>query len=91
MTAGKHLEAQREGVEDFEYLVMLDRAIREAEEQGKNGRELDKARQLLKRLPPTVSDVATVMGNRWSATKDRTLADKARIQILEALTALAEE
>ena len=91
VTAGKHLEAQREGVEDFEYLVMLDRAIREAEEQGKNGRELDKARQLLKRLPPTVSDVATVMGNRWSETKDRTLADKARIQILEALTALAEE
>ena len=37
MTAGKHLEAAREGVEDYEYFAMLDRAIRKASAQGRTG------------------------------------------------------
>ena len=54
VTAGKHLEAAREGIQDYEYFVMLDRAIQEASAQGITGAELEYARQLLETLPPLV-------------------------------------
>ena len=91
VTAGKHLEAQREGVEDYEYFAMLDRAIREASAQGVTGREVEEARQLLESLPASVSEAAFSRRTKWlDETVDRTLADEARIRVLAALTALAE-
>ena len=92
VTAGKHLEAAREGVEDYEYFVMLDRAIREAHAQGANGPEVEEARQLLESLPVRVCDAVDqkVFPNWLRENVDRTLADKARIQILTALTSLAQ-
>ncbi len=91
VTAGKHLEAQREGVEDYEYFVMLDRAIREASAHGATGPAVEEARQLLESLPASVSDAAFSRRTKWlDQTVDRTLADDARIQVLAALTALAE-
>lgn len=91
VTAGKHLEALREGVEDYEYLVMLDRAVREATAQGVIGPELEEARWLLESLPSTVYEAAISAYPLWQNDNvDRTLADKARIKLLAALTALAE-
>ena len=90
VTAGKHLEAQREGVEDYEYFVMLDRAVREASAQGVTGPEVEEARQLLGSLPASVGEAAFSYRTKWLDEKvDRTLADKARIRVLAALTALA--
>ena len=101
VTAGKHLEAAREGVEDYEYFAMLDRAIREASAQGMTGPEVEEARQLLESLPTRVLEAGghvdglyddqPLSGFHWRNEKvDRTLADEARIQVLAALTALAE-
>ena len=91
VTAGKHLEAQREGVEDYEYFVMLDRAIRESDAQGASGPEVGEARQLLESLPASVSKAAFSQRTQWlDETVDRTLADAARVQVLAALTKLAE-
>ena len=98
VTAGKHLEAAREGVQDYEYFVMLDRAIREASASGAAGPELEDARRLLDSLPLSVLeagghevlDSGPLGGHHWFNEKvDRTLADEARIQVLVALTALA--
>ena len=101
VTAGKHLEAAREGVEDYEYFAMLDRAIQEASAQGRTGPEVEEARRLLESLPASVCDASghgggtdsgqPLGGFHWLNEKvDRTLADKARIRVLAALTKLAE-
>ena len=100
MTAGKHLEAAREGVQDYEYFAMLEQAIRDASAQGITGPELEQARRLLESLPAYVCDAAghrdgldddkPLGGMHWLNDLDRTLADKARIQVLAALTKLAE-
>ena len=87
VTAGKQLEAVREGVEDYEYFAMLDREIRKAGEQGVTGPEVEEARRLLERLPVTVLEAAG-RETHWLSGIDRTLADEARIQVLEALTEL---
>ncbi|HIE52780.1 MAG TPA: hypothetical protein EYP85_13580, partial [Armatimonadetes bacterium] len=47
VTAGKHLEAVREGVEDYEYLVMLQQQIAEWERRGWRGERLERAKKLL--------------------------------------------
>ena len=100
ITAGKHLEAAREGIQDYEYFVMLDRAIQEASAQGITGPELEEARRLLDDLPASVCEAAghrdgldddkPLGGMHWLNDLDRTLADDARIQVLVALTELAQ-
>ena len=82
ITAGKYLEAMREGVQDFEYFAMLDRAV-----QSMRGPEADEARRLLESLPVRVLEAAGPETHRLSQ-RDRTLADEARIQVLKALTSL---
>ena len=99
ITAGKHLEAAREGIQDYEYFVMLDRAIQNASAQGITGSELEEARRLLESLPASVCEAAghrdgldddkPLGGMHWLNDLDRTLADKGRIQVLVALTELA--
>ena len=88
VTAGKHLAAAREGVQDYEYFVMLDRAIREASAQGMTGPEVEEARRLLESLPASVLESAG-QGTNWLSERDRTLADEARIRVLSELMALA--
>ena len=100
ITAGKHLVATREGIQDYEYFAMLERAIRQASAQGMTGPEVEEARRLLESLPAEIcegaghldwSDDDALGGLDWMSDKvDRRLADKARIQVLAALTALAE-
>ena len=100
VTAGKHLEAAREGVQDYEYFAMLGRAIQEASARGITGPGLENARRLLESLPANVCDAAghregldgdlPLSGFHWlNENVDRTLADEARIQVLAALTELA--
>ena len=100
VTAGKHLEAVREGIQDYEYFAMLDRAIQKASAQGITGPELEEARRLLDDLPASVCEAAghrdgldddkPLGGMHWLNDLDRTLADDARIQVLVALTELAQ-
>ena len=99
ITAGKHLEAAREGIQDYEYFVMLDRVIKDASARGITGPELDEARRLLETLPASVceagghsdelDDDKPLGGFHWLTDLDRTLADRARIQVLVALVELA--
>jgi len=104
VTAGKHLEAAREGVQDYEYFAMLEQAIRDASAQGIESPGLQEARRLLESLPARVCDAGghggghgggyaddrPLSGFHWSnESVDRTLADEARIQVLAALTELA--
>ena len=92
VTAGKHLEAAREGIEDYEYFVMLKRAVRETNARGASGPQLEEARRLLENLPASVYEAAIAGHPRWQDEDvDRTLADQARIKVLAALTALAEQ
>jgi hypothetical protein len=78
-------------VEDYEYFVMLDRAIREASAQGATGPDVAEARQLLESVPASVCEAAFSETTWWlDETMDRTLADGARIRVLAALMKLAE-
>lgn len=99
VTAGKHLEAVREGVQDYEYFAMLERAIQQASASGVTGPQVEAARRLLDSLPlrvleagghQTMDSELPLGGHYWHNEKvDRTLADEARIRVLAALTALA--
>jgi len=88
VTAGKHMEACREGIEDYEYLAMLQERVEAAERSGTSSKALKQARQLLSQLPDRVLNTETLAGFWWRTPLDRTVADAARLDILEALVAL---
>ena len=87
ITAAKEMEAIREGIEDYEYLVMLRAAIADAEGKGVTSPALDHARVLMANAAPRVLETGagSIM---WRTERPRTEADTVRIEILEALTAL---
>ncbi len=88
VTPGKHMEAAREGIEDYEYLVMLRNAVARAEQRGKEGDALNKARSLLNGAVTRVCPDDVPAAFPWSRELDRSTADAVRIEILEALLAL---
>jgi hypothetical protein len=83
---GKHAEALREAVEDYEYLYMLKNRITELKERGANSKALVAAEIFLDEIPQKVVDSSGA--SLWATTKDRTFVDKARKQILELLMEL---
>jgi hypothetical protein len=85
VTPGKHMEAIREGVEDYEYLVMLRDRIAEAEQRGAAGPALGRAKEVLAGAADRVLGTPTVDALQWSAPKDRSVADRVRIEILNSL------
>ncbi len=87
ITAAKEMEAIREGIEDYEYLVMLRAAIAVAEGKGATGPAVDHARELLANAAPRVLETGAgpIM---WRTDRPRTEADTVRVEILEALAAL---
>lgn len=88
VAAGKHMEAMREGVADYEYLVMLDRAI-----QDKKGSESarEHAAALLRELPEYVCAVMPDSGlARWRPPSVPIRAELARLEILRALMRLQD-
>ncbi len=90
VTAAKQMEAVRESVEDYEYLVMLREGIRRAEERGLSADRLQVARQLLTSAAQGVLNAPGCNDIFWHTTKDRSGADAARVEILKQLTELRE-
>ncbi len=90
VTPGKHMEAIREGVEDYEYLRMLRDRIEELARKGVPAAALEPARRLLLEGPARVTACMTSSAAcSWKAPKDRAVADQVRVEILEALASLA--
>jgi len=87
---GKHWEAIREGVQDYEYLAMLRDRVKEARGRGRSDALLDRAEQLLAEAPKKVleGDADIQMGVWWTH-KDRTVADREIAAILELLEQFA--
>ena len=79
------MEALRESVEDFEYFVMLKDAIAKAKP---GNPALPKAKELLKTGAHRVLDAKNANKLNWSDDKDRWIAEKVRLEILETLVAL---
>ncbi len=92
VVTAKMLEACREGVEDFQYFVMLREAVKRHEQtQRKNGALLKKARALLADAPENVLKTCTSKNMRWHTPLDRSYPDRVRIEILKTLQALWEQ
>jgi hypothetical protein len=85
VTAGKHMEAIRESVEDFEYLVQLRQRIAAVGEATPNQALLPAARALLAEAPARVLGAPGASALQWRDPKDRSLADTVRIEIGEML------
>ena len=89
VVAGKQMEACREGVEDYEYFVMLREAIDQAAQRGADDALLERARALLTQRPAEVCEAGKSTTMRWhNADVDRAVADQARTEVLDTLTAL---
>jgi hypothetical protein len=89
VTGGKHMEAIREGIEDYEYLRMLRDRITEVQGEAVKSKAVDSA----KKLVDTAADrVTSCMLKRdmiyWSQPKDRSVADAVRLEVLEKLVEL---
>ena len=91
VTRGKHMEAIREGMQDYEYLRMLrDRVAAVAKANPRHPR-LPGARKLLATAADRVTACMTDAGQiRWDRPKDRGVADRVRVEVLEALAGLGE-
>ncbi len=90
VTAGKHMEAIRESVGDFEYLTMLRRRVAELSDSRPEPPQLARARALLAKATKRVLEApgATELG--WQAAKDRTIADQVRVEIGRMLEELQQ-
>ena len=94
-TPGKHMEAIRESVGDFEYLTMLRRAVADLEKREPRHRLLARARAL---LAGAVGRVLTASADtipeyspstmRWHVPRNRGRADEVRLEIGELLEKL---
>ena len=88
VTTGKHWEAVREGVEDYEYLRMLGDRLPPAQPTAASA-AISTARQLLTSgVDRVTSGAASSAAQFWSVRKDRTLADRVRVQVLDAMMEL---
>ncbi len=87
----KQMQAIVEGVEDHELLSLLADRVRELEGQGAKSAALDAARGLLARAPTEVTAKLSVNEFQWSTPKDRTPADRVRLEALDCLEALAKK
>jgi len=88
VTAGRHMEALRESVEDYEYLVMLRERIAQLQKINRAHPRLPAARHLLANAPGRVLHGAAASQMRWQQTRDRSVADTVRIEIGDMLESL---
>ncbi len=101
VVACKQMEAVREGVEDYETLAMLRKAVDRAKAAGRSGPAVTEAETLLKTAAQEVLDAPGATPGAgaprgatnkylslWHDPKDCTKADAVRIRILKALAAL---
>jgi hypothetical protein len=87
VTATKHMEALRESVQDYEYFVMLREAVAKADP---GHPAVAKARELLATGARRVLEAPNAGRMSWLDPKDRWIAETVRLEILEALAALAK-
>ncbi len=87
VTAGKWMEAVREGVQDYEYLVMLRQAVQTTQAASPARRA---AETLLAQACERVLAGTQGGSYRWDSPRDRSVVDTVRLEILEALAALQE-
>ncbi|NLE66392.1 MAG: DUF1028 domain-containing protein [Lentisphaerae bacterium] len=86
VTPGKHMEAIREGVEDYEYLRMLRDRVAELERRNVPAHAIAGAKALLGSAADRVTGCMTnVKMIQWAEPKDRSIADRIRAEVLEAL------
>jgi len=88
VTDAKQWEAVREGVQDYEYFVMLRRRLAELDAKGRGGAPVDAARKLLTAGPAEVTAAIDEKSLEWSVPKDRGVMDRVRVQVLQALAQL---
>ena len=88
VTTSKYMEAIREGVQDFEYLTMLQARVAELAQKGVKTLALAAAQRLLVEGPQRVLAGEQGANYRWDEPKDRTVQDQVRIEVLRALVAL---
>jgi len=88
VTTGKHWEAIREGIEDFEYLKILKDLLEQLEASGKSGPQIEQAKTLLQEAPQSVIGTFNEALNQWNAPKDRSVADQERVRVLQAIAEL---
>lgn len=91
VTNGKHMEAISEGMQDYEYFVMMRARIAELKARGVKAPALAQAEALSTEGPLRVTDAIIAGGGvGWSADRDRTIMDQVRVEVLDALVALGE-
>jgi len=88
VTTAKYLEAIRESVQDYEYLVMLRNRIQELERTKPDHPRLAEARKLIATAPDRVLKAEGAAEYRWDKPKNRTVADHVRVEMLDMLVAL---
>jgi hypothetical protein len=89
VTHGKHMEAIREGMEDYEYLRMLHDRVVALQKKGANGKAVKAAENLLATAADRViACMKEPTDINWGEPKDRSIADQVRVEILTALLAL---
>lgn len=88
VTRGKHMEAIREGVQDYEYFVMLRDRVNALAARGAPPARLEAARQLLEQAPRQATESIETGALPWSKAKDTDRLDRLRLQFLEQLVAL---
>lgn len=91
VTTGKHMEAIREGAEDYEYFVLLRKRIASLEKKGVPNPTLDRAKALLTQGPARVVAQLDGASLGWRKDFDRGLMDSVRLQVLEMLARLAKQ
>ena len=91
VTSGKHMEAIREGMEDYEYLRILRDRLADLAKKDVQGEAVDSAKKLLSSATDRVMACMTKSDNiRWNKPKDRSVADAVRVEVLEMLLKLDE-
>ena len=90
VTNSKQMEAIRESAEDYEYFVMLRDRIAAAEKAGRKGAAVERAKKLLATAADRVLGAPDADKLMWAEPKDRSIADKVRVEILDAIVALDE-
>lgn len=90
VTDAKQMEAIREGAQDFQYFVMLRARAQELEDAGVQGPAVQAAKALLTEGPQRVIGGIKAGTLGWGDEKDRGVMDRVRLEVLDALTALAD-
>ena len=85
VTAAKYIEAMRESVEDYEYFVMLQKAISAARPDNP---KIQHAKEILSNGIQDVLNAPGAANISWFSSKNRWKADELRLDILKTIIGL---